>query len=197
MNKIGRACIVLVVAHLVGIASSCCDEPVTLCYTLTSLETNSLDNTGAAPVPLQSDTLPAKAYVLEISFFVDDATCLLDNLGNFSFYSSALAFDCDDNPRLILRDSIISLEITSTADFDAEHPKGTDLSGLFVKPSTATIAGQIMPFSITDPASMPSTFRLYLVGEPETIQPHRFITTILTDTGLMLSDTTETITLTL
>jgi hypothetical protein len=194
MKKIIRACIVLLVAHVMGIVNSCCPDQVIRCFNIASLETRPLDNSGLLPLPPQSDSIPAKAFVLELRFPTTQATCMVESRENWSFYASALAFQCDDDILLAMLDSITAIEIISTADFDAEHPQGTELSELFVRPTLGQIAQGLPPSTFPNE---PSAFHFLLVKEPETVQAHRFITTVRTLGGHTFRDTTQTIILTL
>ena len=167
------------------VLTGCPDLPTpTGCVVYKSLQVTSLDNTGRNPVVLTSGSVPAKAFALQVNFIATSQICL---------HSSAFtvqAMKCTSGePYYSKRDTLLSLNVFSTVDFDSLHKAGTPLNDLFVKKN-----GAVLRLASDSLFNDNATF--YLFGNPEQTTAYRFIVNAHLSGGKVLSDTTPAINLT-
>ena len=94
----------------------CTKEPDYL-YKVTALSLHNVDNSGALPVAAVSGIVAAKAYCIGMDYTtaITGSTSGRDpNESGYSLYTQVTRFD-----------------ISSTSDFDSQHPAGSSLNGYF------------------------------------------------------------------
>jgi hypothetical protein len=191
MKKVLATTSLIVAIHLIAVLSSCCTDYNTLCFDFEGLEIQNLDNSGISPTEQVNDTIPAVAFILGIDYVLNDGFCLESTHFGWNPLTTALATSCAEEYTYLLNDSLISVEISSLTDFDADHPKGTALNSFFVGPDARTINQAIREFG---------NFRdgyYFLVKKPDGIRPHRFIAKMELSSGAIFADTTNSIVLSL
>lgn len=134
MKRINKIILILTIPLMVEFAISCCDckETTFLNYTNCSLTINNLDNSGVSPVITQSTSISKNAYGIRISINRSESICEVKR-NNSLLIQSAYATSCDCPPEVqyMPLDSIVSVIIITSNDFDSEHLRGSDVSKLF------------------------------------------------------------------
>ncbi|KQB99520.1 DUF5034 domain-containing protein [Pedobacter sp. Hv1] len=116
---------------------------------------------------------------------------------NWGLIQTAQACDCAYN--FMDKEDVLSLEIFSTNDFDASHPKNTDLSLYFKVKKDQTlmsIADYIKSYNNLPSSSSPGAFSFSngfrLQVAPSTNKKHKFMIRItLSDGRILETETTE------
>jgi hypothetical protein len=191
MKKLFATASLYALIHLMAVLSSCCTDTETYCFDFVGLEARNLDNTGMIPTPPTTDTIPAAAYTLGVQYLQNDGTCLETTRFDWNPLSSALATSCAEDFTYLLNDSIVSIDISSLADFDAAHPKGTSLYSYFAGPDARKINQ-----AIRDSGRVRNA-QYFLLKNPDAIRPHSFITKITLASGAIFADTTDQVVLSL
>jgi hypothetical protein len=94
----------------------CTKEPDYL-YKVTSLGLNNVDYSGVSPVIATGGTIPAKAYCIQLSYTTEITGSTSGRDPNESGYA--------------LYTKITRFTISSTSDFDEQHPAGASLNAYF------------------------------------------------------------------
>jgi hypothetical protein len=111
---------------------SCCDCPevTTEFYSNQFLEIDHLDNSGSVAIITNGPSVPKQAYGIQMRLGLEKVAC--NPASRTHFISTSYAFQCDcPPPETIARDSVTTLEIFTTNDFDETHPANTDVSDYF------------------------------------------------------------------
>jgi hypothetical protein len=203
MKRINKILIILILPLMVEIVISCCDCPETtiLNYTNCSLFVTNLDNSGESPIISQSDSISKNAYGIKLSIIRNENTCELKKR-NSIFIQSAYAYDCFCPPEIeyMPLDSIVSISITTTHDFDSEHLEYSDVSEyfyVFEYNEFTSIADYISSIETSIPDYFESTyeFDLLLMTPPTLGTEHQFEVNVELSDGRILSTQTEKIVL--
>ncbi len=186
------------ISHILACCSGCVCEHNCSYTELASIEVAGLDNSGRQPVQ-PTDTISALAFELQIKFYgkAPVQSCLNSwKKGLRDLSNPAMAFKCEA-PRFESPDTISSLQIYSTSDFNTEYPIGSDLSDLFeVEFQSPFDNDRYMRVDGIDSTSYwpPERFaRYYLFNAPDQISSHQFIVIVEMKNGSSFSDTTESI----
>lgn len=146
----------------------------------------SLDNSGASAIIPTTDTIPAKAYTLALTYHGTKEDCSASVKNYFqTFHNSCYAFKCDE-PMLQSTDTVDHVIIRCTEDFDSEHLAGDDLSELFFRKSGFIHSINWYPEDRVE---------YYLMFEPSGDLTCRFYVDVQTTDGRVFSDTTQVIVL--
>ena len=104
----------------------CTKEPDYL-YKVTSLQLNNVDNSGNTPITGANGTIAAKAYCIQMEYMtqITGSTSGRDpNESGYSLYTRITRFD-----------------ISSTTDFDQQHPAGASLNAYFYYGAYSPLVG--------------------------------------------------------
>lgn len=119
---------------MIQLIVACCDclDPTYFNYTNCSLTINILDNSGAEPIVIQSNTIPKEAFGIRVIINRNEDICKAKTRKSI-FFQSAYAIYCDCPPEFqyLPLDSITSVKIFTIKDFDSEHLENTDVSDYF------------------------------------------------------------------
>jgi hypothetical protein len=180
---------ILIFLHLLG-CTGCCEEYQCSYGELESIEFRAFNNAGESPVEVHSDTLPALAFMLQVTFRGTKMDCPENAEMRLNpFISSAYAYKCE-GPVFQSPDTIVSMIITSNQAFNQNYPAGEDLTGLFVTKREA------FPYSAA--GWVPDLERnYYLFSKPEAALTHRFFIEMKLSDGRIFTDSTDLITLAL
>jgi hypothetical protein len=193
---------ILLITHLLHCCSGCdgCEENCR--YTeLGNVDVRNMDNRGVEPVPVLSDTIPANAYMLEMSFYgkAPETTCenhMKRFLQDLITPNKSFAFKCE-GPLYQSPDTIQHIHISSTVDLNDDFPQGSNLSDLFERKFQQLYDKNeyYLTDGIDSTAYWPTErkARFFLFANVDSIRPHRFIVEVIMTNGHVFSDTTETI----
>ncbi len=188
MKRIGRIIILFVFLQWMG-CTGCCENYECTYGELESVEFRAFNNAGPEPVEITIDTMPALAFILQLTFRGTKTECPenASNHGN-PFISSAYAYKCI-GPDFQSPDTIVSLTITSNQTFNENYPAGEDLTPLFVtKVDDGFLYGPV--------GWTPDLERnYYLFSKPSETATHRFFAELVLSDGRLIKDSTNFITL--
>jgi hypothetical protein len=182
MKRINKIILILILPLMVELVISCCNcpEATLLNYTNCRLFVNNLDNSGESPIISKSDSISKNAYGIKLYIFRNKNTCELKK-SNSIFIQSAFAYDCFCPPEFeyVPLDSIVSISITTTHDFDSEHLESSDISEyfyVFKNNKYTSIADYIKNIETEIPDYLGSTyeFDLFLMTPPTLGTEHQF-----------------------
>ena len=105
---------------------SCTKEPDYL-YKLTSLQLYNVDHSGNTPITATSGTVPAKAYCIQMKYITQITGSTSGRDPNESGYA--------------LYTRITRFNISSTTDFDQQHPAGASLNAYFYYGAYSALVG--------------------------------------------------------
>ena len=160
--------------------------PDIICADITSFSVNNIDNTGEFPILQQNTKIPAKAYAVKLNFSTKEEVCLNTEYNSWLSSNNVYALSCE-SPHLI--NPIEKISIYSTKDFDINHPAGIELNDLFINIEN--------DYFLESEIINNLDIFFYLDNIPEIEQEAKFIVNIELADGIMHTDTTETVILTL
>lgn len=107
-----------------------CPEPLIEYYSNKEFTLFNLDNSGYEPKITTADSVPKEAFGVRLQL-EREKTAFYKPIQPV-FFQSAYAFrrECPP-PRILPRDSVLSLKVFTLNDFDASHPAGSDVSDYF------------------------------------------------------------------
>ncbi len=114
--------------------NSCPTKQRTICRYYTNATFTPWDNADSMPQPVGSTGVRAKAFYLEL--MLEDTSYICRKLRHLLPSNASYAFT---PPTYNKTTPIDSFTIKSDADFDAQHPAGSDLKALFSQNDTANI----------------------------------------------------------
>ncbi len=164
-----------IIVFSIGFFNACCCNDRMEELTFDSVHAIPVDNSGRTPVSPPSDSIPYKAFAIEVHL---DWVSFSYQPMNWSFISSAYALSCDDG--FYFNPSIDSILISSTEDFNAEFQANQTLNDLF------TITDSL---NIYAPQTNPITF--YLDHEGEENKEMAFVVHIISGLDTIGVDTTD------
>lgn len=177
-----------ILIHLIMLLSflinSCCTDYY--CLYIEGIKVQNYDNSGINPELQLNDTIPALAFMLELSFITNEQICKLFHGVNIGI-GTANAISCDFI--IEFENQISDLSIYSTADFNDEFPAGADLSELFKSKSIDELNQTLK----TEYKGL--NFNYYLLKKPNWESIHQFIIQIELTNGQIFSDTTQNVVL--
>lgn len=154
-----------------------CEGDYLITYRFTGLDAIHAENTGRLPAPTTLDTIPANAYVLRLLLFPEE----LSRKGRY--------LDRETPPDNV--NPIRQYNLTSNADFDAAHPKGTSLLDLFQGFDGSFFADGNSPYFYDSPE--PAFWDFLLLTPPTLSRSHVFTASITLADGTQFIDSTTTV----
>ncbi|MEI6089042.1 MAG: DUF5034 domain-containing protein [bacterium] len=197
--KIKKLTILILLASTAQFIVSCCDcvEPQNFEYTYDNFIARNIDNSGIDPIIAVNDSIPKEAYGIRLEFSLKQIIAQA-NIG-FSFSPRAYAWDCFCPPdvQYLPKDTISSIVITTTNDFDNQHPKTSEVTELF------KVLSQGKYITINDYTNHPGRIYydapveeivdVFLITPPEFIGEHSFKIDVTLSDSRVFSFTTKTI----
>jgi Domain of unknown function (DUF5034) len=184
--KIVRATFFLLLLQLLSQCSGCCKEFECRYSTLLSVEVESFDNSGVSPVIPATDTIAAKAYFLALTLRGTKEECTAEVIDYLkAFQNSCYALSCPD-PEFQSPDTVSSINIKCTQNFDADHPTGSDLMDLFYQRTDFVYAENWLPDDRKE---------FLLMKEPSNVLTCQFYVEVNLTDGRVFRDTTNTVVL--
>ena len=185
----------LLFSLLAEVLLSCCDCPdtVTRRYTNKSFTVANLDNSGSGPVVATAATVPKAAYGIRLQIVRETTACGRRAL----FLPVAYAFSCGCPPELEIlpRDSVTAIHVFTLADFDGNHPAGSDVSAYFKSYTPYYFLGipdylQKSRTVLLDESELQARIDLLLMTAPARTGAHRFrVRLTLSDNRVLELDT--------
>jgi Domain of unknown function (DUF5034) len=193
LKKAGIVLLVAFTARMVIACCQCSNGTAILRYSYQSLKVTSFDNSGEQLIPAQSGPVAKEAYGITLDLnFIQIAS------ERGSLFPSAYAFKCSCEPsfRLVPKDSIIAIAITSLHDFDDTHPSGSVVTGYF----RALAAGSYITvgnyLAHVGKVNYPiGEFNLYLLTPPQVTGDYAFKVDVTLSDNRVMSDTTSLVNL--
>lgn len=180
--------VIVLLTQLLLIECGCCEDPDTICVEFVEIESSHRAYQNDEIVDLFTDTIPANSYVLGIVFRNEELFCQQAGK-NIQFMNTAHATSCPRD-QYIYDDRILSFEIRTTGEWNSE---GDSIV-------TDQFSGE---FSLTELNESIDFGYSYLRNDylltnvPETESEHEFIFSYVLESGMILSDTTQMVVLSL
>lgn len=163
-----------------GLLSCSKDNPIT--FHIDSISSESLDNGGPEPVAVGSSVY-ARAYMLRLNWNCRIVSGKPEG-GEYDYYYPDRKAD--------------SVAILSLSDFDSLHPAGTALNHLFIPQMSFYSSMKGFHKHLNSGwMDFPSSKDLRLMYAPDSSQVFRFVTWLHFENGDVLTDTTQSLLLTL
>ncbi|RZK40473.1 MAG: DUF5034 domain-containing protein [Pedobacter sp.] len=185
----------VLVTQIIAGCVDCNCGPIQTFYTTTkSLFVNNIDSTLPEPMITNSSIINAKNYGFKINLR-SDRVALKNQKVNWGFIQAAYACSCAENVYKS-KESILTLEIFSNNDFDANHPKNTDLSSYFkvkISQNLNTMPEYVKYINrLYQTSSNPFYWGIFLQTSPSLSKKHQFkIRMTLSDGRILEAETTE------
>lgn len=164
------------------------------------LAVKNMDNALPYPRVTNASAVTSANYGIQIGLATKQLVFKKQNI-NWSLIQTAQACSCA-NPNIILKQEVVSIAIFSNNDFDANHPKNTDLSAYFKaksndSPAMLTIAEHLQAVKTSNYKSsevhkIPFYHGLFLQVPPSSHKKHQFRVKItLSDGAILEAETPE------
>ena len=112
---------------------------------------------------------------------------------NLGLINKAYALSCPSDGDNGRKYSVVNVEITSDADFDADHAAGTSLKDIFTAEKWDSDVGDYIQVRLDQYEDQNSVYKLKLDERPTLSVEHHFTITLTKDNGEIISATTNTI----
>jgi hypothetical protein len=180
-----RAILLLLIMQLTACVGCCPDYDCSY-GELLEIELRAFNNGDKEPFEVLSDSIPAKALMLKLTYKGSKTECPDETaeIRNY-FTNAAFAFSCPDN-LFESPDTVDSIFIKSTADFNSAFPAGSDLSELFLSRSDYSTAVRWRP-------EYEKNYLLF--SSPEQPTAMHFVVEVKLTSGEVFRDSTGLITL--
>lgn len=174
--------IVLFLALDLLVACCChCDDDA-FYFSHCEIELFHLDHAGQTAV-LAGSSVPKEAYGIRTRIAMAENECAVNHSNSFLF-NAAYATSCDCVLNHFLVDDIVSIQVFTVNDFDAEHAANTDVSDYFMvlKDYEYIDLDMFARNGANDAANIPLIFDMFLLTPPSLNETHQFLVRVdLTD----------------
>jgi hypothetical protein len=182
-------------AQLIVACVNCNCAPIrTIHFTNKGILLKNMDAALPHPMVTNAGIISSSNYGIQVQLITEQLTLIKRRI-TWGLMQSAYACSCPDDD-FITKEDISSLKIFSINDFDASHPKNTDVS-LYFKAKRYNTMVTIDEYikSLKDPSyfsTIPFYEGIFLQIAPNTGAKHKFKVTItLSDGRILETETTE------
>ncbi|TKC12265.1 DUF5034 domain-containing protein [Pedobacter polaris] len=189
---------VFALALILQLISGCVDcncGPIkTIYFTKKGLSLKNMDASLPQPMVTNAGIISSANYGIQIQLLTEQIALRKQRI-NWGLMQTAHACSCSED-NFIAKEDILSIEIFSNNDFDASHPKNTDLS-LYFKAKRYTemvsIADYIKSLKDFNGSSVSAFYEgIFLQVKPTSSKKHKFKVRItLSDGRILETETTE------
>lgn len=174
-----------VAVYMILLAISGCTKFDDYVYEVTALQTTNADNSGEQPVDATTDSVPAKAYAIKLTFTMEPRGGTGDELD-------------EHESRHLNQDRLASINVYALSDFDSTHAAGVSLNDYIISSPGGTIPEKIQNGNVgsggssnVGASSWTETEYFKIMYQPLVMGHYSFVVDIGMNDGRHLTDTTS------
>jgi len=180
---------------IVGCVDCNCGPYKTILFTNKGLSLKNLDSNLPQGSVASAGIIPSVKYGIQVQHLTENVTLRKPQI-RWGLIQSAYACSCQGD-YLKSKEEIVSVKIISNNDFDANYPKGSDLSLIFkvkryYNDELSSINDYLKTLKLEYQGNYPFQKGIFLQVAPTTVKKHKFKVVItLSDGRVLEAETTE------
>lgn len=196
---IKKIILISVLSLMVQLITACvdckCGPYRTILFTNKGLSIKNLDSNLPQPAVTSAGIIPSAKYGIQVQHLTEEVALRKPQI-YWGLIQSAYACSCPGD-YLKSKEEIVSVKIISNNDFDTNHPKGSDLSSIFMvkryyNDELSPINDYLKTLKLEYQSNYPFQKGIFLQVAPTIAKKHKFkIAITLTDGRILEAETTE------